>query len=337
MAERDAEVHAFLNAAGWGGATRGPLAGDASFRRYERLADGMRRAVLMDAPPPMENVEPFVRIAGHLRGLGLSAPEIFAADLEHGLVVLEDFGDAVLGRLLADGEDPWPLYAMAVDTLAALHTAQKSADLPDSVPPYDEGPLMAEAFLLTDWYMPAIFGCPTPDAVRESYGDAWRAVLAPVLEAPRTLVLRDYFVDNLMLLDGRDGVARLGLLDFQDALLGPAAYDLVSLLEDARRDVAPDLTAAMRARYAAARPDAAGAAFDAVYRILGAQRHAKVIGIFTRLCMRDGKPGYLRHIPRLWRLLENAVADPALAPVAEWLNTHIVEEKRGVPKWPSRR
>ena len=146
-----------------------------------------------------------------------------------------------------------------------------------------------------------------------------------------SLVLRDYHIDNLMLLDGRDGVAACGLLDFQDAVIGPVTYDLVSLLEDARRDVPEDLAAAMRERYLAGFPDLDRAAFDASYAVLGAQRNCKIVGIFTRLCLRDGKPLYLEHIPRVWRLIEQDLRHPALAPVASWLDRHIPPAMRRIP------
>ena len=166
---------------------------------------------------------------------------------------------------------------------------------------------------------------------------AWRDCLTPALADAPTLVLRDYHVDNLMWLTGRDGVAACGLLDFQDAVAGPRAYDLMSLLEDARRDIDTALTADMLARYRAAFPDleAPGPgrdAFDTVYAVLAAQRHAKVIGIFTRLCRRDAKADYLVHIPRVWRLLERNLADPALAPVRDWFERHVAPDRRGIPE-----
>jgi aminoglycoside/choline kinase family phosphotransferase len=188
-----------------------------------------------------------------------------------------------------------------------------------------------EASLLTGWYMPQIFGKPVAAATAQEYRDLWRMALRGIREVPETLVLRDYHVDNLMRLDGRAGIAACGILDFQDAVRGPATYDLVSLVEDARRDIAPSLAAAVRARYLAAFPDLDRAAFDRSMAVLGAQRHAKVIGIFTRLCVRDGKPDYLPHIPRVWRLLEGACAHPALSAIRAWLDAHIPPADRIVP------
>ena len=328
---REVRIAAFLDAAGWGGADREALAGDASFRRYVRLTDGGRRAVLMDAPPPQEDVRPFARLARHLRGLGLSAPEIMAEDSEAGQLLLEDLGDDTYTRLLANGADEKALYALAVDVLVDLHRRPAALVIPQGLPPYDDTRLLDEACLFTDWYMPAIFGRPTASEVRDAFVEAWRGVFSTVHAQPRTLVLRDYHVDNLMRLRGRDGIAACGLLDFQDAVAGAAAYDLVSLLEDARRDITPDLTAAMLERYVSAFPEIDLVAFEAAYVILGAQRHAKVIGIFTRLCRRDGKAHYLVHIPRLWRLFERALEHPALDAVAQWVDRHVPRMSREIP------
>ena len=331
MVERQRLIAGFLEAAGWGSAERAPLAGDASFRRYERLRDGRRSAVLMDAPPPKEDVRPFVRLARHLGGLGLSAPGVLAVDAEAGLLVLEDLGDDTYTRMLAAGGDEEALYALAVDVLIHIHRRPPDEAIPAGLPPYDDARLLEEACLLTDWYMPAVSGVETADAVRRAWADAWRGVFPLVHAQSATLVLRDYHVDNLVWLQGREGVAACGLLDFQDAVAGAAAYDLVSLLEDARRDIDGDLAGAMLGRYLTAFPGLDRDAFSTVYAILGAQRHAKVIGIFTRLCRRDGKADYLVHIPRLWGMLERALRHPALAAVAEWLDRHVPPETREIP------
>ena len=330
MTERGALIAEFLAAAGWGEAARSTLAGDASFRRYDRLALGATRAVLMDAPPPHEDVRPFLAIARLLQALGFSAPAILAENVAAGLLLLEDFGDATYTRLLAQGAEEEPLYALAVDLLIALHRAFDPAAAA-GVPAYDDQRLLAEAALLVDWYLPAIAGRPTAPALREEYLALWRDLLPVARAVPSSLVLRDYHVDNLMLLEGRFGLAACGLLDFQDAVIGPVTYDLVSLLEDARRDVSPALAAAMRRRYLDGFPELDRAAFAGSYAVLGAQRNCKIIGIFTRLLVRDGKPIYLRHIPRVWRLLEQDVRHPALAPVARWLDRHIPRDLRRIP------
>lgn len=323
LSGRAALLDRFQAAAGWGDAERTLLAGDASFRKYYRLTRPGARAVVMDAPPPQEDVRPFVRIARHLEGVGLSAPRILAEDAEHGFLLLEDLGDDTYTRLLARGAAEEPLYALAVDVLARLHRHPP----PPDVPPYDDARLMNEATLLTDWFLPAV-GAAVDDAARAAYVDAWRRLFPLARGVPEVLVLRDYHVDNLMIVPGRQGLAACGVLDFQDAVRGPLTYDLMSLLEDARRDIDPVLVARMKDRYVADRPDLDRTAFEASWAVLAAQRHAKVIGIFTRLCKRDGKPQYLPHIPRVWRLLEQACAHPAMEPVREWLAVHVPPDVR---------
>jgi aminoglycoside/choline kinase family phosphotransferase len=292
------DVAAFLDQAGWGAARRSPLAGDASSRRYERLIDGARRAVLMDAPPP-EDVSAFLRIADLLRGLGLSAPAALAADVKAGLLLLEDFGDAVFSRLLDEGASPEPLYDLAVDALVALR--RRFAPI-EGLRRYDLGLFLDQLALY-----PEMFG---GDGM--AFLDAWRAPLAAALAEPSSLLLRDYHAGNLLLLPHRDGVARCGLLDFQDAGLGPCAYDLVSLLEDARRDLPEALKERCLARYSAAAP------LDmTALGVLGAMRHVRVLAVFERLA-RAGKPAYLAHVPRVRRLLEAHLARAELAPVRRW-------------------
>jgi N-acetylmuramate 1-kinase len=329
--ERSIHIERFLNQAGWSGAKHEPLPADASFRRYVRLYGAeKRRALLMDAAPPQEDVRAYLAVARLLRGLGLGSPAVFNQDAENGLLLIEDLGDDTYTRLLAQGAAEEPLYALAVDVLAEIARRFKPKEA-RFLPPYDDERLLNEAALLVDWYLPAISGKPTDPALRAEYLGLWRALLPTARGAPSTLVLRDYHVDNLMRIEKRSGLLACGLLDFQDAVLGPQSYDLVSLLEDARRDVAPDLAARMKQRYLAAFPAIDRAAFDASYAVLGVQRHAKVIGIFTRLCVRDGKPHYLAHIPRVWRLLERGLAHPALAPAARWFETYIPPSTRRVP------
>ena len=317
-------MKAFLGTSGWDGVPAVPLAGDASFRRYYRLGRDESSAVLMDAPPPQEDVGPFVAVAGLLRGLGFSAPEVLAEDRGHGFLLLEDFGDDTYTRLLARGADELALYRLAVDTLVALQRAVERHGTPD-LPPYDLERLLGEATLLVDWYRPLAGG------LREEYLALWRAVLPDAVVASPTLVLRDYHVDNLMLLPDRPGVRGCGLLDFQDAVTGQPSYDLVSLLEDARRDVPASLRQAMTERYLAAFPALNRVAFLRSAAILSAQRNCKILGIFTRLRKRDGKRQYIAHIPRVWRLLEADLRHPALGPVARWLDRHLPPETRHRP------
>lgn len=310
-----ASAPAFLDSCGWGGADILPLAGDASFRRYFRVVDGDRRAVLMDAPPPHEDPRPFVGVAEWLGGHGFAAPSILGRDLEQGLLLLEDFGDARVREHVEETPgDEAGVYRRAIDLLAALHRLP-AADLP----PYDRAVYQREAGLLTEWYCPAV-GLDVDEA---GYAAAWDAVL-PLVEAdsvPPVTVLRDYHAENIMILDDGERSFGLGLLDFQDALAGHPAYDLVSLLQDARRDVDPALEQAMLAHYRDRAPVSAD--FDAAYAILGAQRNAKIIGIFTRLWKRDGKPRYLSFLPRMWGLLERDLAHPVLAPVKAWFDANI--------------
>lgn len=331
MNARAAEIENFLASAGWAGADHVTLAEDASFRRYERVTRPGECAVLMDAPPDREDVRPFLTIARKLAGHGFSAPGILAEDVAAGFLLLEDLGDATFTRLLNAGAAARPLYEMATDVLIGLHRLPAGDVIPPGLAPYDDELFVTEAALLTEWYMPAATGVQIPDGVEAAYRAVWADLLSEARGVPETLVLRDFHVDNLIRIDGRDGVAACGLLDFQDAVAGPVTYDFVSLVEDARRDVADDLRQAMRDRYLAAFPDISPDRFDTSCAILGAQRHCKVLGIFTRLRDRDGKDGYLHHVPRLWRLLERAVEHPPLAPLKSWLDSHIPAEQRIVP------
>lgn len=311
----------FLAAHGWEAATIAPLAGDASFRRYFRVTDGSRSAVLMDAPPPHEDTAPFVAMARWLGERAFLAPTILALDEAQGLVLLADLGDVRM-RETADAEgDELALYGDAVDLLVDLarHPAGPLA-------PYDRATMQREAALFVDWYCPAV-GLSVDAA---GYAEAWDAVLDHALAAEPVTVLRDYHAENLMLVGpDEDGARRLGLLDFQDALAGHPAYDLVSLLQDARRDVDPSVEEAMLARYRAA--TGAGDDFLRAYHVLGAQRNAKIVGIFARLLKRDGKPRYAGLVPRVWTYLERDLTFPVLAPVARWFDENVPPERRGDP------
>lgn len=306
----------FLSQNGWAGATVAPLAGDASFRRYFRVTDGARRAVLMDAPPPHEDPRPFITVAEWLIAQGLSAPGILARDLDQGLLLIEDFGDARL-RETADAapERELELYGKVTDLLVHLHGREPLAGLP----PHGLDQWLGEVALFTDWYCPAL----ELDVDIAGWTAAWRDLLAPVDAdgLTRVTVLRDYHAENIMLLPGRAGVAGLGLLDFQDALIGHPAYDLVSVLEDARRDVSPDVEAAMLAHYIAA--TGTDDAFTRAYWALAAQRNTRILGVFTRLWRRDGKPGYKAFQPRMWGLLERDLAQPGLEQLRDWFAANV--------------
>ena len=329
MAERAEQISAFLRACGWDKAARRPLAGDASFRRYERLARDGETAVLMDAPPPMEDVAAFHGIQEELLALGLSPPRCLGIDEAAGFMLLEDLGDRTFTRALQDRAEEEPLYRLATDLLVELHrTWQGTAG---AIPPYDAEALETEALLLADWYYEAVAGRPIESGLRQAYLAAWRPLWPIAWDVPETLVLRDYHVDNLMVLEGRTASAACGLLDFQDARIGPVTYDLVSLLEDARRAVPQALAEAMLARYLGAFPDLDRARFAASYAVLGAQRNAKIIGIFTRLSRRDGKDGYLDLIPHVWRLLEHDMRHPALTGVRQWFDDALPAARRRAP------
>lgn len=314
----------FLAANGWASAAVTPLAGDASFRRYFRVRQGERQAVLMDAPPPHEDPRPFVAVAEWLGSAGLSAPEILARDLDRGLLLLSDLGSDRLRETVDSApERERELYALATDVLVHLHAKPPMAGLP----PHGLDQWLDELALFTDWYCPAV-GLKI-DA--EEYRRAWRQVLAPVADdglGPVT-VLRDYHAENIMLIGNRGGIAHLGLLDFQDALAGHPAYDLCSVLEDARRDVSPAIEREMLARYMAATGAQLG--FERAYWTLAAQRNTRILGVFTRLWKRDGKPHYRRFQPRMWGLLERDLAQPGLEPVRSWFHENVPVHCRSEP------
>ena len=346
---RLAATRRFLDHAGYDDVARKRIAGDASSRSYERLDTAGRPLILMNAPrrpdgPPVrrgkpysaiahlaEDVAPFIAVANGLRERGFSAPEIYAADLAEGFLVLEDFG----AQGVVAGDPPAPIaerYEAALDLLVALHQLRLPDTLPvtpttnHQIPPYDLDALLIEVELLLDWYL-AYRGATLTGTTRETYLGLWRDALAPALAAPRTWVLRDFHSPNLLWLPERAGIARVGLLDFQDALMGPAAYDVASLLQDARVDVPEEMEIELLGRYAAARRDTDAdfdvAGFVQIYSVLAAQRAAKILGIFARLDRRDGKPQYLRHLPRVWGYLQRALVHPWLARLELWFRTHV--------------
>jgi aminoglycoside/choline kinase family phosphotransferase len=305
---------AFLAAVGMSGAPLDPLPVDASFRRYFRLAGSAPPMLLMDAPPPKEDIRPFLRIARHLAGLGLSPPAIHEADEISGFALIEDFGEGTYTRLLDAGANAGPLFGAATDALATLHTHPNGAAI--DVPAYDEARLLDEIAELPDWYGMAVTGRSVAPEPRSQFVEAWRNLLSSLPPTQTGLVLLDYHVDNLMLAPGRAGAAACGLLDFQDARRGPLPYDLMTLLRNERRGIDPAISDALYDRYtAAARPDDPEA-FGIWYRVLAAQRYCKVLGRFARLTLRDGRDGYLRYLPRVVALLAGSLeAEPLLAEV----------------------
>jgi len=315
--DRAARARAFLDTTDWRAAEVRPLAGDASNRKYQRLHLGDRSAVLMDAAPELgEDVRPFVAVAQWLATLGLSSPRILAEDMGQGFLLIEDLGDDLYARVVArDAALEPPLYEAAVDVLLRLHDAPPIAGLTA----YDPKVMTPLAALSYDWYLGESQGADP--ARREAFCAEIEPVLAEFTECSVT-ILRDYHAENLLWLPDRDGAARVGLLDFQDAMTGDPAYDLVSLLMDARRDVSPEVEDAMIGHYA----QAGGmdrAAFETRYHVAGAQRNLRILGVFARLSRRDGKRHYVDLIPRVWGHLMRNLDHPALAGVAAKVKTDL--------------
>jgi N-acetylmuramate 1-kinase len=312
----DNNAREFLSTAGWGNAAGEPLTGDASTRKYFRLRRDQQSAVLMDASQNLESVAPFIRINEHLQQLGFSAPIILARDEIRGFLLLEDYGDDIFVRLLDARGDAEKLLALATDVLIALH--QHPRAIPIGLRAYHPEKMLADIELFLDWCTPAI-----SDAGRSEFRAVWREVLPIAHQVPASLLLRDYHVANLMLLPDRAGVRQAGLLDFQDAYQGPITYDLVSLLEDARRDVPESLREKMVARYQARSPALDRTAFETSMAILAALRHTRVLAIFERLSRHEKKPDYKQlHSLRVQRLLQRALAHPMLAGVKQWMERY---------------
>lgn len=353
---RDERIRAFLKEAGWERAERRPLAGDASSRRYERLSLDGRPAVLMDWPAgpdaPVaearaaysriahlaEDVRPFVAVGEHLRSLGLAAPEIFARDLQNGLLLLEDLGDDVYGALIEKGQGPSgetldDLYRAAIETLLRLQSVPAPLSLPvgdgtaHDMPRFDDSVFRAELDVPLDWYFPVILGKDATPEMREEYHAIWTSLRPHIDAGVETLFLRDYHSPNMIWLGARAGAARVGLIDYQDALIGSRAYDVVSVLQDARRDVPVEREEAMLSLYVSrAKQELAGfdeEEFRASYAVLGAERALRLIGLWPRLLKRDGKPQYMAHMPRTRDYLNRNLAHPVLAPLRAWLDRNL--------------
>jgi aminoglycoside/choline kinase family phosphotransferase len=322
MIDREQAIRTFLETCGWDQARRQAMTADASFRSYERLyGPSANTAILMNAPPETnEAVDIFVAIADILLEYGYSAPRILAHDYANGLLLIEDLGDDLYARICrSQAKLEAPLYEAAVDLLIDLSGQPQQATLP----PYSDAVYRREASLLPDWYLRAAAGGITPGEAME-FLDLVSAACAAVAPFDPVLVMRDYHAENLLWLPDRRGVARVGLLDFQDALLGHPAYDLVSLLEDARRDTGPSLQSDMKQRYIAG-TSVDPTEFDYAYCEIGAQRNLKIIGIFARLLLRDGKAGYLDLIPRVWGHLQRDLAHPRLQGLRRWVGLHVPE------------
>jgi len=359
--DRSSQMKAFLARSGWGDAVVTPLAGDASTRRYARLTLGGRKAMLMDQPQHAEaptapvdageearralgynavarlagaDTARFVAAAQWLKERGLGAPDIYEADPALGFVILEDLGDALFAEVLADGGNEKQLYEHAVEVLAKIHASDAPAALSPAKPlfDYDLTALIAETDLLVEWFLPLALHRPASDEETTEHRKLWRAVLSD--KHRRVFVHRDYHAQNLLWLPERHGIARVGLIDFQDAVAGSQAYDLISLIEDARRDVSPELAEAATAHYLAAMRAQGARVDETAFRhemaVMAAQRNTKIVGIFARLYKRDGKARYLAFLPRVWAYLERDLEHPALAGLRAWYDRVIPKDKRAV-------
>lgn len=313
---REQEIETFLMEAGWEGAERSFLSGDASFRHYDRVRLNGQSAVLMDAPPDKEPVEPFLKVGGYLLDMGFAAPSILAKDNARGLLLLGDLGDYSFTKLLQESpKKELDIYKRAMDVLVALHRKGSSGF---ELPSYNRELLLDEALLFVDWYLKDVIPAKTFSQKREQFIRHWNAVFDALPFIPDVMVLRDYHADNLMYLSGKEGLESVGLLDFQDAVLGSPAYDVASLLEDARRDLQPE-TVQIALNYYLQQMEWDKQQFMACYSVLAAQRNTKIIGIFNRLNKRDGKPRYLDYLPRVWQHLEHDIMHPLLRDYREWL------------------
>jgi tRNA threonylcarbamoyl adenosine modification protein YjeE len=349
-------IESFVRSTGWAGAERRFLEGDASFRRYEVLSGGgAPRAILMDMAarpdgPPVKDGKPYSAIAHlaediraviavnrYLHGLGYSAPDTYAADPAAGLAIVEDLGDRVYGKMRLAGDDMREPMQAAVDVLADMAAREWPSSVPDGaghmhkVPPYDRDAQLIEIDLLPSWFWPYLHGVEVPGDVAAVFHAAWEKVLPAAVALPPVWTLRDYHSPNLLWLPEREGLRRVGLIDTQDCVLGHPGYDLASMLQDARVDIPAEEEQTLLDHYLSLRRR--DGAFDAdkflaAYAILGAQRATKILGIFARLSKRDGKHGYLRHLPRVSRYLERNLAHPVLAPVRDWYAAHLPQHER---------
>ncbi|KIN70457.1 Aminoglycoside phosphotransferase [Sulfitobacter noctilucae] len=308
----------FLANQGLGDAALVPLQADASARRYSRLEG--QNLLLMEDPTDPVGFDAFVRLAAHLATLGLSAPVVHATDPSQGVALIEDFGTGTYGTLLNSGGDEAALYALAIDALVHLHSHPQATAV--NVPVFDTSLLLDELSIFSHWFIPEFFAEVSVPDFDQAFRALWRKALTPLEAHQSALVLRDFHIDNLMLLADRRGIARCGLLDFQDAVRGAGEYDLMSLLQDARRDLAPGLEEAMLARYIAEAPAQLGEPEHIMHRyhLLGAQRHTRLAGLFPRLNRRDGKPGYLRFMPRVMRQMQTALAAAGLTEISDFLD-----------------
>ncbi|MEM9433279.1 MAG: phosphotransferase [Pseudomonadota bacterium] len=327
MSERMHLKERFLKAAGWQDAQRNVIAGDASNRRYERLAQTDRTAILLDAPPETgEQVAPFLSVAGHLARLGVSTPKILFADPQHGYVLLEDLGDDLFARVLKNSPaQEHQLYKAAVDLLVAL----QAAPVPDGFQSYDAQTMTETALLLDEWYLPAASGTASPVEFRETLSNMLSDLLESTTPTNPVIVHRDFHAENLLWLPNRRGIAAVGVLDFQDAMAGSPVYDLASLLADARRDVSQE-TRETVSTYFLDKTGHDPEKFQRNYAIVSVQRNLRIMGVFARLCVRDKKRGYPDLMPRVWANLKNDLQHPAMTDLASLIDEHVPTPSQNV-------
>lgn len=318
---REELLTVFLKNAGWHDAKKNLLAHDASFRWYDRLERENETCVLMNAPIPQENPAQFVFVDEILEGIQIKVPHIFHKDLENGFLLLEDFGDDTFTRLIAKGHNEKELYTKAINSLIDI---QKKIRKNPGLKEYDLDLILFEASLLPLWYVKYVVGKELSEKAMNDFRAIWTKIYDLINQVPKTLVLLDYHVDNLMITKDQ----QCGLLDFQDARYGPVTYDLVSLLEDARRPVSEEIQTEMLSLYFSKLPGFNTEAFKLSYPLMAVQRHSKVIGIFVRLFVRDHKERYLKHIPFVWSLLEKHLNNPLLADYKMWLDTYVPQDIR---------
>lgn len=361
MTLRTDEIDHFLQDAGWSEAARTPLGADASTRSYTRLSLNGRTAFLLDQPQGAESpvapkdaspearaalgynaiarlagadVGRFAAVSHYLRDLGISAPEIYAVDAAKGLVLVEDLGDSLYADVIRQGGDEAQLYDAAAELLARMHQRPAPENLAKGVPlfTYDETALIAETDLLTEWYFPLALGRKATAEEVDEHRTLWRSSLHELKRLPEVIVHRDFHAQNLLWLPQRTGTARVGVIDFQDMVAGSPAYDLISLTEDARRDVSPALAnrttdTYLKARATLGQPLEKGR-FAAEMAFFAAQRNAKIVGIFSRLYKRDGKEKYLNYLPRVWGYLSHDLSHPAMRLLSDWYNARISPDVR---------
>ena len=325
---RNRAISDFLTSSGWASSQRDELEADASSRKYERLRSGSNQALLMICPPEGENIYEFIKVTDYLLEKKYSVPIIFSKDPKKGLLIIEDFGDTTFMKTAGKTVEASVLYSSALEVLIKMHSNRSRDWSRLKLPTYNTDLLLEELAIFCEWYLPNFLKTETLKTAIEDFQKIWVRLISEHLVLEPTLVLRDFHADNLFWLPKRKGEQKCGLIDYQDAVIGSPTYDLMSLLEDARRDIPIDLYNKIKGDYILAFPSLDVTKFNKEFALLSAQRHCKVLGIFSRLFQRDNRDKYLEHMPRVWRLLEKSCQSTILAPLEAWLNEFIPFEKR---------